>query len=61
MLVLSRKKGQAIKIGDEITVVVKGIQGNRVSIGIVAPREIHVVRTELDIQLSDGDNPEKSQ
>ena len=61
MLVLSRKKGQAIKIGDEITVIVKGIQGNRVSIGIVAPREIHVVRTELDIQLSDGDNPEKSQ
>lgn len=46
MLVLSRKTDERIKIGD-IEVVVLEIQGNKVRLGINAPREISVVRTEL--------------
>jgi carbon storage regulator len=46
MLVLSRKAGQSIRIGDDITVhIVK--TGDKVRIGIEAPRSINVVRTEL--------------
>jgi len=46
MLVLSRKAGQSIRIGDDITVhIVK--TGDKVRIGIDAPRSVHVVRAEL--------------
>jgi carbon storage regulator len=48
MLVLSRKEGERIQIGDQITVVIAKIAGNRVSIGIEAPRELKVVRGELE-------------
>jgi carbon storage regulator len=47
MLVLSRKAGQKIVIGDGITVVVNRISGNRVSVGVEAPPEMHIVRGEL--------------
>ena len=57
MLVLSRKKGQQIKIGDNITVVVRRIKGNQVSIGIEAPREVKVWRREVYDQLkAEGEN-----
>lgn len=46
MLVLSRKAGESILIGDDITIhIVK--TGDRVRIGIEAPRSVNVVRTEL--------------
>jgi|LakMenEpi03Aug12_release.lakeMendotaPanAssembly.Ray.scaffolds.fasta_scaffold00039_24 carbon storage regulator len=48
MLVLSRKEGERIQIGDQITVVISKIAGNRVSIGIEAPRDLKVVRGELE-------------
>ena len=47
MLVLSRKVGQRIMIGDNITVVVQRLAGGRVSLAIDAPREVSVVRGEL--------------
>jgi len=47
MLVLSRKSSESIRIGDEIVVTVLGIQGNRVRIGVEAPVQIVVRRTEL--------------
>ncbi len=47
MLVLSRREGESIKIGDDITLVFYDIQSDRVRIGIEAPKEISIVRTEL--------------
>ncbi|HHU17958.1 MAG TPA: carbon storage regulator CsrA [Clostridiales bacterium] len=47
MLVLSRKPGQSILIGDNIEVQIIEIQGDQIRIGISAPRDISIVRKEL--------------
>lgn len=47
MLVLTRRKGQRILIGDDIRLTVNRIGDDRVSIGIEAPREVRVVREEI--------------
>lgn len=47
MLVLSRKLGETLVIGGNITVKITQITGSRVSIGIDAPKEVRVVRGEL--------------
>lgn len=56
MLVLSRKIGERIQIGDSITLVVTRIIGNRVTVGLEAPPEVRIVRAELDRQDKKGDN-----
>ncbi len=48
MLVLSRKEGEQLLIGDNIVLTVSRISGNRVAIGIEAPREVRIVRGELE-------------
>ena len=47
MLVLTRKTGEAITIGDDIHICVLEVDGNRTRIGIDAPRSVPVMRTEL--------------
>ncbi len=47
MLVLSRRLGESINIGSDITVTVTAVQGNRVRIGIEAPRDVRILRGEL--------------
>ena len=47
MLVLSRKSTERIQIGDNVVVTVLEIRGNKVRIGIDAPKEIRVLRSEL--------------
>lgn len=50
MLVLSRKEGEKLVIGDNITVVVSRVAGNRVTLGIEAPSDVRIVRGELKAQ-----------
>lgn len=52
MLVLSRRVGERLMIGDGIEVIVQRIHGNRVTLAIVAPREVSVLRGELAIEPS---------
>ncbi len=47
MLVLSRKVGERIQIGDGIEVTIVAIAGNRIQLGIVAPQDMRVLRSEL--------------
>ena len=48
MLVLSRKAGQKLQIGDNVTITILEVHGNTVRVGIEAPRAIRVLRGELD-------------
>ena len=47
MLVLARKKGESIMIGDQIEVKVVGIEGDQIRLGITAPKSIKVHRSEI--------------
>ena len=51
MLVLTRKSNQSIMIGDDIEVSVLSIMGEKVRIGIQAPREIPVFRKEVYLEI----------
>lgn len=54
MLILSRRIGESIKIGDDITVVVLGVNGCQVRLGIEAPRDVAVDRTEIAERKASG-------
>ncbi len=53
MLILTRNRGQVIKIGDDISVTVISVKGNQVSLGVAAPRNIAVHREEIYNRIQD--------
>ena len=53
MLILSRRPGESLTIGDEITVTVVGVSGNQIRLGITAPREVRVLREEIYRAMQD--------
>jgi carbon storage regulator len=56
MLVLTRKASQSIMIGDEIEVSVLAIMGEKVRIGIEAPRAVPVFRKEVYVEIQEDQN-----
>ena len=60
MLILTRRVGETLMIGDEVTVTVLGVKGNQVRIGVNAPRDVSVHREEIydRIKRENGDGSE---
>jgi len=55
VLVLTRKSNQSIMIGDEIEISVLAIMGEKVRIGIEAPRSVPVFRREVFVEIQEGE------
>ena len=47
MLILTRRVGESLMIGDDVTITVLGVKGNQVRIGVKAPKEVAVHREEI--------------
>jgi len=54
MLVLTRKTNQSVMIGDDVEVTVLAVMGDKVRLGIQAPREIPVFRDEIYLEMQEG-------
>lgn len=56
MLVLSRRLGETLIIGDDVKVTILGISGNQVRLGIAAPKDVSVHREEVYNRIKDENN-----
>lgn len=67
MLILTRRVGETLMIGDSVTVTILGVKGNQVRVGITAPKEVAVHREEIFQRIgreagnpAPGQDPDKS-
>ena len=61
MLILTRRVGETLMIGDEVTVTVLGVKGNQVRIGVNAPRDVTVHREEIYERIKQEQLSDKEQ
>lgn len=61
MLILTRRVGETIMIGEDIAVTILGVTGNQVRVGVNAPKEVSVHREEIYERIKRNDELESSQ
>jgi carbon storage regulator len=62
MLILTRRVGETLVIGDDVTVTVLGVKGNQVRIGVNAPKDVSVHREEIyERILNEKNTPEAAE
>ena len=59
MLILTRRVGETLMIGDDVAVTVLGVKGNQVRIGVKAPRDVTVHREEIYERIREEDGAAK--
>ena len=59
MLILTRRVGESLKVGDDITVTVLGVKGNQVRVGVSAPKDVAVHREEIYERIQKEQEAEK--
>ncbi len=57
MLILTRRVGETLMVGDEVTVTVLGVKGNQVRIGVNAPKDVAVHREEIYQRIQQEKTP----
>ncbi len=60
MLILTRRVGETLVIGDEVTVTVLGVRGNQVRLGVNAPKHVSVHREEIYQRIQNESEGSKS-
>lgn len=60
MLIIVRKRGEAIQIGDNVKIVVTSVSAKNVKLGIIAPNDVSVMREELLIKKEEVDDRRNS-
>ncbi|MAI93421.1 MAG: carbon storage regulator [Halieaceae bacterium] len=61
MLILTRRVGESLMIGDDVTITVLGVKGNQVRIGVDAPKEVAVHREEILNRIEDAASREAAE
>ena len=60
MLILTRRVGESVVIGEDVTVTVLGVKGNQVRIGINAPKHVAVHREEIFERIKSGQSADRT-
>lgn len=60
MLILTRKSGEKLMVGDDVEITVLGVKGNQVRVGVSAPKDVAVHREEVYIRIQNEKDLDKS-